>query len=332
MRQLTLRTLGLCAAVALSCAAAFAALPVNEDGFLAAVADKHALIRATPGPRIVVVGGSNAAFGVDSRCVAEHFGRPTINMGLHAGLGLRYMLGEVKPYVTRGDVIVVSPEYAQFYGMLDGEVTLPDMTAIYPRAFASYSSVGQALTVSRSFSDHVSGRVALLGARLKGQPAAIQDPVYFRRGFNRQGDLESHLGRPAQDISTLLLAAADADTSAFDERAIEELNRFQRFARERGATAVLVLPRIPDAHYRRQAGVIDFAYRRLRAESGMPVTARLSSTVLPVSSFYDTPYHLTAEGRARNTEAIIDAVRSATGSDGEGMHRARCGSAIVSRR
>ncbi|MBD0320667.1 MAG: hypothetical protein ICV87_10060 [Gemmatimonadetes bacterium] len=311
MRQLTLRALGLGAAVALSCAAAFATLPVNEDGFLAAVVDKHRIIRATRGPKIVVIGGSNAAFGVDSRCVEEHFGRPTINLGLHAGLGLRYMLGEVKPYVQRGDVIVVSPEYAQFYGMLDGEVTLPDMAAIYPRAFASFSSVGQALTLSRSFSDHVSGRVALLGARLKGQSAAIQDPVYFRRGFNRRGDLESHLGRPAQDISALSLVAAEADTSAFDERAIAELNRFQRFAREHGATAVLVLPRIPDAHYRRQARLIDFAHRRLRAESGMLVAADLSSTILPGSSFYDTPYHLTAEGRARNTDAIIRAIRSA---------------------
>ena len=46
--------------------------------------------------------------------VQTHFGVQVANMGLHAGLGMNYMLYEIKPYLRQGDVLVVVPEYNQF--------------------------------------------------------------------------------------------------------------------------------------------------------------------------------------------------------------------------
>ena len=73
----------------------------SDDNYLAAVLEKDRLIRSTPSPKIILVGGSNLAFGIDSRMLRDSLNVNIVNMGLYAKLGLRYMLAQVKPYVIR---------------------------------------------------------------------------------------------------------------------------------------------------------------------------------------------------------------------------------------
>src|SRR6266576_1729813 len=97
----------------------------GDDNYLAAVLEKDRLIRTTPSPKIILVGGSNLAFGIDSRMMKDSLGVNVVNMGLYAKLGLRYMLAQVKPYIRRGDVVIIVPEYDQFYGNFsEGDNTL----------------------------------------------------------------------------------------------------------------------------------------------------------------------------------------------------------------
>src|SRR5512140_975750 len=96
-----------------------------DNDYIAAVLEKDRLIRSTPSPKIILVGGSNLAFGIDSRMMEDSLHVNVVNMGLYAKLGLRYMLAQVKPYIKKGDVVVVVPEYDQFYGnFADGDNTL----------------------------------------------------------------------------------------------------------------------------------------------------------------------------------------------------------------
>ncbi len=36
-------------------------------------------------------------------------------MGVHAGLGMKYIIDDALPYVNKGDLIVLFPEYEHFY-------------------------------------------------------------------------------------------------------------------------------------------------------------------------------------------------------------------------
>ena len=72
-----------------------AVLPYNRDGYLREQAVKMAMIdEASRESAIVLLGGSNVAFGFDSRVLKEKTGMPVINAGLHAGLGLRFMMAD----------------------------------------------------------------------------------------------------------------------------------------------------------------------------------------------------------------------------------------------
>ena len=89
--------------------------PVNPNNYLAEINHKLHLLDSVEGRRMIFVGGSNVAFGVDSHAIADSLGMKVINTGLHAGLGLKYQLESVVGNLKEGDVLVIMPEYEQFY-------------------------------------------------------------------------------------------------------------------------------------------------------------------------------------------------------------------------
>ena len=92
-----------------------------EKSFYMASYDKHRRLETLPSPRIIFIGGSSMAFGMDSGYVGQQLGFHPVNMGLNHGVGLAFMLQEVEPFVRAGDIIVVAPEYDTFEELIGGE-------------------------------------------------------------------------------------------------------------------------------------------------------------------------------------------------------------------
>lgn len=86
----------------------------RSNEYLAASIDKERSLRTAPGRRIVFVGGSNLAFGIDSLAIGRRLGLSPVNMGLHAGLGLQFMFRETRTGLRPGDLVVLSLEYEHF--------------------------------------------------------------------------------------------------------------------------------------------------------------------------------------------------------------------------
>lgn len=97
----------------------------GPDNYLAAAYDKDRRLRTTPGERIILVGGSNVAFSMDSRILEERYGLAPVNMGLQAPLGVRFMTRHVAEYVRSGDVVVVLLEHPQMWEDPNGQSNAP---------------------------------------------------------------------------------------------------------------------------------------------------------------------------------------------------------------
>src|SRR5258708_4132609 len=71
-------------------------LPALRDpnDYLGASAEKEKRENSISRPKIILVGGSNLAFGINSEIIEKEFKMPVVNMGLHAGLGLEFTLNE----------------------------------------------------------------------------------------------------------------------------------------------------------------------------------------------------------------------------------------------
>src|SRR5512138_1550398 len=95
------------------------AIPTDQNKYIAAIQDKEALLLNTKSPRIIFVGGSNLAFGIDSKRVEEELGLSVINFGLHADLGMETSLNFIEKHAAPGDIIVLVPEYEYFEDSLE---------------------------------------------------------------------------------------------------------------------------------------------------------------------------------------------------------------------
>lgn len=101
---------------------------MSKNYLLFAQREKNNLLANTPGQRIIFVGGSNLSFGLNSRIVKDSLHLNPVNAALHAGVGLTYMLSNIVDYIRENDIVVLSPEYQQFYGNLsNGQAELLTM-------------------------------------------------------------------------------------------------------------------------------------------------------------------------------------------------------------
>jgi len=64
--------------------------------------------------KILIVAGSNALFGIDSKILASAFGMRVLNYGVNAGIELPYTLHVAKRVINRGDIVVMPLEYGMY--------------------------------------------------------------------------------------------------------------------------------------------------------------------------------------------------------------------------
>lgn len=81
-----------------------------EKSFLGEFDDKVERLYQTEGEKIIFVGGSSLAFGLDAELLSETLGKPVINFGLYATLGTKVMLDYSKDAIGKGDIVVIAPE------------------------------------------------------------------------------------------------------------------------------------------------------------------------------------------------------------------------------
>ena len=286
--------------VAIVGATVYVVLPGDRTTYMAAIEDKERLLQSTPAPRIIFVGGSSLAFGLDSNMIQQRFGLPVENMGLGAGVGLRFMLEQIKPQLRAGDIVVMSPEYEilQADSEFDGGVR----TLAYTIGYAP-----QTITYLRSplqFYHLLLG----LGAAIRNKLDVLHEPnpankTEGRAAFDTNGDFVGHLGKPQS--SKIELQPLDPVKAAnLDRDAIPVMNEFQRFAQSRDVTVYLTFP----PHYGTispdMSGMKPF-YCQLKKQLDIPLLGTPDAFFFDASYMFDTVYHLTAEGRAIRTKRVI---------------------------
>ena len=93
------------------CAWGFLLPACFSDTFMGELPEKVRLLDETEGRRIIVIGGSAAAFGIDSEIIRQEMeDYNVVNFGMYAGLGTKAMLNLSRKSIRRGDIVIVMPE------------------------------------------------------------------------------------------------------------------------------------------------------------------------------------------------------------------------------
>ncbi len=282
-----------------------------SQNFLASDIDKQSLIRTQASPRLIFIGGSSMAFGVNSARVAEACGRRPVNMGLHAALGLKYMLAEVEPSLREGDWVIVAPEYQQFSKLSGNTEFLVNMFEIAP-------SHGRFFTREQWTAIFDEGFLKRFGKEARAvlkRPARFFDrgtigktrPYYRRDGFNANGDVVAHLDVKSPKMSEKEFRLRHDEKSV--RETVEVLNRFAEIVKQRGAHVWFSHAPLPQTVFEQNRRAVDELEATLAREVRIPQLDRAEELVFPYDHFFDTWYHLARPGVEKRTELL--AVRMA---------------------
>lgn len=270
-------------------------LETNE--YMAALTDKHHRINSIKKPKIILAGGSNLVFGIDSKKIEKELEIPVVNLGLHAKLGLNFIINELKDVARKGDIIVLSIEHEM---TIDGNRELQKTTAYY-NSFA----YGYFQDVNSTFLNQSKMRFENCHLLFKKTISNIidgvkEDKVYTRDGLNEYGDGMLHLDLPSKNV----LGSKSIIKKNQDKRN-ELLNNFYRFGKENGIKVVFSYGAYEITEYEKNKIVLAENHLHLKNNLDMEMIMDIEDFVYPTSYFYDSVYHLNKTGRIHHTKKLI---------------------------
>ncbi len=279
-----------------------------EQNYLAASKDKQSLIRTQASPRLIFIGGSSMAFGVKSAEIAKACGRLPVNMGLHAALGLKYMLSEAEPWLRANDWVIVAPEYQQFGRLAGTSDFLVNLIEIDPR-HARYLSRDQWVSVFedgaiRRLGKEVRAVLSRPGRFFRKRTISKTRPYYTRAGFNANGDIVAHLNAEPPKIKERQFRLPHDPDSV--QETVECLNNFAKAAERRGARVWFSHPPLPRPLFEQNKEAFDELETVLARDVRMPQLDRAEDLVFPFEFFFDTWYHLARPGVERRTQLLSE--------------------------
>jgi hypothetical protein len=272
-------------------------IPLPENSYDLAIIDKHRILTNTKSPKIVLAGGSNLAFGIDSAEIENEINIPVVNMGLHAGIGLGRILDDISPFLNSGDILLIVPEYSSF-GWWNGSETAYELifdVRQYRLLWSLY--YGLPSSFSNYLITHLYGIIY--------KTVNYSNPLaYSRDGFNEYGDYVKHLDKESRPFNSFGDCRTNKQTY---------LNHFFYFVDDfsmRGIKVLLSYPCYDEQSFRNSATYIQELDTEFRAKKNLLVISTPQSYCYQVNYFYDVVYHLNKEGRSRRTGQLIQDLKA----------------------
>ncbi len=265
----------------------------QTENYLRAYEQKCKLLEEVSSPRIIFIGGSNLAFGLNSERIKDSLQMNVINYGLHAGMGLKYMIDDIALYAKEKDILVFAPEYSHFFGK---------------------SAYGESITLSPLLSCHPEKWNLLNFEQLmnviKGMPNAIQSDItpfypneraYTSSGFNEYGDEVKHWELESIHIETS--PRKENFNTAFAKYFMDKVNQLKNKCQ-----LFIIPPVCIESYYQKNKENVEELARFLEKE-GFPYLVSPDCHALPDDCGYDTHYHMNKKGVEIYTSSIIEILK-----------------------
>ncbi len=279
--------------------------PTFEKTFLGALSLKYDRLSSLEGEKMIVIGGSSVAFGLDSEMLCELVDMPVVNFGLYASLGTKIMMDMAMGEIDRGDVVVLAPE-------LDAQTL-----SLYFNAESAWQAVDADKSLlwaigTQNFGDMMGGAVNHLVSKLEYFGETL-DPqgVYNRASFDEYGDIV--FSRPynvmtfGYDINKTIQISEEIYSAEF----IDYVNDFVRFCEKRGARVCYTFPPMNESAI--ESGVTSESYaslyRFLSAALDCEVIGSPENYVMNSKYFYDSNFHPNSAGAAHHTSHLAQDLR-----------------------
>lgn len=311
----------------------------DPNGFMAVTIDKHNLLRNQPSPRLILIGGSNLALGIDSSMLAEQLPYHPVNMGIFAGFHADFLLREVEDQLRPGDVVVVMLEYEHFQPHWAKIVNSPRDLALLvearPETLRNFRWPQVKDVLDQGLVGYGGGVFRQAWTQLWGEDPG--DPgVYQRKAFNEWCDVTIHWDwkAPAEEGEATFMIPTDQGipnniplAKGFREETLDALNAFYDRCHTREVAVFYAYPPFPRFTFadltgsamgmalvtRRADDYLGDLHAVLEKRLRIPIITDPGLALIPMEYCFDSNYHLQRLGARYKTQMLIDALRKELG-------------------
>jgi hypothetical protein len=296
-------------------------VPTHMSQWIFDVVDKKEQFAAKiSGPRLFIVAGSNALFGINAQLIEQQTGCPTINMGTAAGLNLDYRLYRIEKIARPGDTILLACEY-ELYKSGFGFETLDDFVlARDPGYFHQMPLLDKIYMATRipfkRFQRGWRNRVSVEYVRPPAPPYSPYTPLSTGiNSLDENGDEMFNFPEMRPPASHLALTGLNPilmnGLPSENTKGFEVLTAFLQWAQAHHITVLATFPNIvyqpayDGPNGKKAIETISHFY----ASHGVPVIGTAKEAMLPIEQFFDTIYHPTHEEALERTKRLIPELR-----------------------
>ena len=291
--------------------------PQYGETYYRELPDMVSRLEKTEGKKIVIIGNSSVAFGINSALCEELLrdggeDYSVCNFGLYGAIGTKVMLDLSKDRLNEGDIVVFAPELTAqtlslyFSGLetwyaIDGRM---DLFWRFPGDDRKALAGNYAEYVSRKYKLYRSGQPA--------EPSGI----YAYGSFDGHGDMpagsrEYNTMPDGVDENNPIVLSA----SLFSGDFITYVNSFYADIRAKGVRMYYSFPPMNEASLRdTNPEDIDAFYSFVRENFDFPVISDPESRIMAKEFFYDTNFHLNDAGAVRHTVNLVNDLKNQLGN------------------
>ncbi len=272
--------------------------PQYSGSYQASFIDKMDRLMSIKEPKIILVGNSNLAFGMDSKMLSEHMGMPVVNLGLHGDLGNVFHESMARQNIGKGDLVIVChSDYDDSDAIVDPAITwitIENNTEYWP--VIRLKDVPSMITGLPKYLDR------LLSLYITGKGNMELDSAYRRSAFNEYGDNVY----PRPESICPQEEFMDPKEPEYSMEAVRRLNDLNEFCNDRGATMLIAGWPIADGDYNFSKSVYGDFREELQEAVDCAVISDFKDYCYDYYYFYDTNLHLTDYGVQMRTRQLIE--------------------------
>lgn len=271
------------------------------DIYNASILDKYERLISIESPKVIMVAGSNFAFGIDSRMIEENLNMDVVNLGHHAAIKPQFLMELSRYNINEGDIVVLGLEYSAYYGGNSDASTLLSTIENYPFLWRCVDNNDYLTIIKQYYSNYGIGKVnKFLNG---GSPA---EGVYARSSFNDYGDIDfskENVER-TEYAKTVLI-----NESLISKEMVDYINDYNKYILSKGANLYITYPALDEQVIISTSDDISNFAVALENELDAPIISDISDYIMPSEFFYDTDYHLNNSGTQIRTNNLVDDIK-----------------------
>ena len=285
--------------------------------YYAALSKQYDRLCSVDEEKVIVVGGSSVAFGMDSELFEELYGKPSVSFGLYGSFGVKVMMDLSKVNINKGDIVVLAPEISdQALTLYFGAESVLKATEARPDIIAhiAFDNVGDVLGASWDFA-----RTKL--TNLYSNEQFDIEGVYRADAVNEYGEIDKEtFPREGNILPTGYLDEPIRYASEdIADDFIDYVNDYVDYCRKRGAEVYYSFPPVNDRAVDRttlRETTADY-YAYLSTVLDCEVISDPYDYVYDYRYFYDTNFHLNDSGAILRTVQLVRDLKRVSGDASE---------------